>query len=378
MTRIRRRVIQSAFGLLAAFLAACVPAGVAGAGPELQVPADPSILHVAAELPGSVHLDPAKGWLLTEVGEEGKFAAEPVPAIAADGTAAPKAQRLAVAIPSRAGAAAQRRFQLSAIEPCAPAGAGFTFRELNDKSIELREGNQPVLVYNHGVITDPKVPVKDGRGSRACYVHPLYGLDGEVLTDDFPKDHYHHHGLFWAWPHVMIDGKQYDLWTYKDIQPRFVRNLARQDGLVAAVFGVENGWYVGDKKVMIERVWMTVYRTAGDARALDLHFVYIPVDKPISLQGAEGKSYGGLTLRYRVKAKDEKQTVITVPGGQSPKDLPGNAASLGRLELRLPRGWPQRRGDPHRSRASRFPADMAHAPLRLPVRGLAGREGQDV
>ena len=61
-----------------------------------------------------------------------------------------------------------------------------------------------MLVYNHGVITDEKVPAKDARRSRACYIHPLWGLNGEVLTDDFPKDHYHHHGVFWAWPHVEI------------------------------------------------------------------------------------------------------------------------------------------------------------------------------
>jgi sugar/nucleoside kinase (ribokinase family) len=24
---------------------------------------------------------------------------------------------------------------------------------------------------------------------RSCYIHPIYGLDGQVLTDDFPKDH---------------------------------------------------------------------------------------------------------------------------------------------------------------------------------------------
>jgi hypothetical protein len=207
------------------------------------------------------------------------------------------------------------------LEPFKPGTkVAFQFRDLNDKSIELREGDRPVFAYNHGVITNPKVPAKDARRSRACYVHPLYGLDGEVLTDDFPKDHYHHHGIFWAWPHVGIDGKEYDLWVYNNIQQRFVRWIAREAGPVAAVLAVENGWFVGDKKVMIERVWLRAYRAAGDNRALDLEFAWIPVDRPITLRGAEGKSYGGLNVRFAVR--NEKESVITVPSGRTKDDLP--------------------------------------------------------
>ena len=122
-----------------------------------------------------------------------------------------------------------------------------------------------MLVYNHGVITDEKVPAKDNRRSRACYIHPLWGINGEVLTDDFPKDHYHHHGVFWAWPHVEIGDEKHDLWMYKKIAPNFVRWLARDTGPLAAVLGVENGWFLGDRKVMIERVWIEVAKATPTA-----------------------------------------------------------------------------------------------------------------
>ena len=55
-------------------------------------------------------------------------------------------------------------------------------------------------------------------------------------------------------------------------------------------------------------------------RAIDLDFTWIPVDRPITLRGAEGKSYGGLTVRFAVK--NEKDSTITVPAGTSSKDLP--------------------------------------------------------
>jgi hypothetical protein len=147
--------------------------------------------------------------------------------------------------------------------------------------------------------------------ARSTYLHPLYGLDGEVLTDDFPKDHYHHRGLFWAWPHVSIDGKEYDLWMLKGIAQRFERWLEKKASADAAVLGVENGWYVGQQKVMQERVRLRVHPTGRDGRAMDLELTWTPVGRPVTLAGAEGKSYGGLTLRFAPGTN----TVITIPAG---------------------------------------------------------------
>jgi hypothetical protein len=81
---------------------------------------------------------------------------------------------------------------------------------------------------------------------------------------------------------------------------------------------VENGWFIGDKKVMIERVWLRAFRPAGGSRSIDVELTLIPVDKPITLRGAEGKSYGGINLRYAPR----KDTVITVPSGRTKEDLP--------------------------------------------------------
>jgi hypothetical protein len=200
------------------------------------------------------------------------------------------------------------------------SGDGFKFTDLDDASLKLTDGDKPVLVYNHGAITNSSLPKTESRRSRACYVHPVWGIGGEVLTDDFPKDHYHHHGIFWGWPHVGIDAKQYDLWTGKNIEDRFVRWLYRQPGPVGAVLAVENGWFVAQQKVMIERVWMRVYKVSDDTRALDFEFTWIPVDKPITLRGAEGKSYGGLSMRFSVRSGEPP--CITVPSGQPKDDLP--------------------------------------------------------
>ncbi|MHB1038484.1 MAG: DUF6807 family protein [Pirellulales bacterium] len=204
--------------------------------------------------------------------------------------------------------------QPAAAKGAVKAQSPFRFAPIGDKSLGLWEGAKPVLVYNFGTMSKPGVPADRNRSS---YVHPIYGLDGEVLTDDFPKDHYHHRGLFWGWPHVGIDGKQYDLWAITGIWQRFDRWLKQEAGPAVATLGVENGWYVGDKKVVREQVWLRVHPATADGRAIDVDLTWVPIDSPLTLAGAEGKSYGGLTLRF-APAKD---VAITVPEGRTKEDL---------------------------------------------------------
>ena len=204
---------------------------------------------------------------------------------------------------------------LLATAPRANAADSFRFTNITDKSLALFEGTRPVFVYNHGIVPPPAgVPADRARGT---YIHPLYGLDGEVLTDDFPRDHHHHRGLFWAWPHVRIGGQHHDLWALKGIEQRFVRWTVREAGQARATLAVENGWFVGDRKVMREQVWFHASPSGQDERVLDIELFWVPVSESITLEGAEGKSYGGLTLRFAPRTN----TVITTPLGQGDKDL---------------------------------------------------------
>ena len=236
----------------------------------------------------------------------------------------------------------------TAATQCLFAADPFRFEENDKKQLTLSEGTLPVLTYQYDVIEHENVPQKDLRRLAGCYVHPLYGLRGEILTDNAPADHYHHHGVFWTWPHVGVhelDGKvtEYDLWTSNTaLKQYFVRWIDKTVSDQSAVFEVENGWFVGtpqdDKKIMTERVKVIVHRIHEEeeipSRAVDVEFRWQPVGKPISLRGSAGKSYGGLTVRFKPfiseaerssknsLAKRNEINQITVPSGVAKDDLP--------------------------------------------------------
>ena len=193
-------------------------------------------------------------------------------------------------------------------------GRGFRFEAVNENSLGIWEGKSPVLVYNHGIITNASAPKATGHSG---YIHPIYGLDGEVLTGDFPTDHVYHRGLYWAWSHIKIDGTEYDLWSLRGIRIGFEKWLEREVKNGVATLTVENGWFVGDKKVIREQARIGVHPAEGNSRAIDVELSWTPEDQPVTLWGAPGKSYGGLTLRFGKRTK----TIVTVPTGRAPEDL---------------------------------------------------------
>jgi len=207
--------------------------------------------------------------------------------------------------------------------PAAAAQSAFRWREINDKSLGLWEGERPVFVYNHGMISKEGVPA---RYNRSNYIHPLYGLDGEALTDDFPRDHRHHRGIFWAWPGIRIGGKNYNSWIPSGFRYKFERWVRRDAGRQWANLEVESGWYVGEKKVVEERLRVLAHAATAASRSIDFEFTWAATDEPVTLWGARGKSYGGFTVRFNTRPQEKdriptKDVAITVPSGRVKTDL---------------------------------------------------------
>ncbi len=73
----------------------------------------------------------------------------------------------------------------------------FSFQVIKqEEGFLVLEKGHPVLFYR----TVPKS--LKGKFERTHYIHPLYSLNGEILTEDFPEDHPHHRGIFWVWHQI--------------------------------------------------------------------------------------------------------------------------------------------------------------------------------
>ncbi len=194
------------------------------------------------------------------------------------------------------------------------AKAGFHLEETKDGRLRVLDAGAPVLAYNFGGQLAGGAPE---RYRRACYCHPLYAPDGTVLTDDFPKDHYHHRGVFWAWPRMKARGKAVQTWHLQGIHQKHAAWHQRTADPGLAVLDVTNEWLLdGGERVGRERARILVYKASDVGRAIDFHLTVEAVGEPVELLGAKGKGYGGFCFRFAPR----KGTVLTTDEGIQKKD----------------------------------------------------------
>ena len=207
-------------------------------------------------------------------------------------------------------AVGKQEFEIRPGEKSAPS---FTIEQVSETQLLVSRNGRPAIGYVHGMHLAEGAPEDRRRGG---YFHPLWSADGgTVLSDDFPADHYHHRGVFWAWPQVFVGGDTLSLWDIRGIKQRFESWTVRETGPVFARLGVRNGWYTDDgTKVVDERVLATVYSASELGRIIDFEFIWEAVDERVGLQGsADIKGYGGFSLRF---APFEEPVIATSAGIQ--------------------------------------------------------------
>ena len=182
-------------------------------------------------------------------------------------------------------------------------------------TLTLRENGKPVLTYNYG---DQLPAGVNPRFTRSCYVHPIHGLDGEILTDDFPADHYHHRGLSWMWPTIQIgdEPRTYDLWHISGMRQHFDAWLERQTDADRATLGTRHHWKIGDRVVAHETLRLVVHRPDDFGRAIDVELQVQAVDQPVHLRGEVDKGYGAFCLRFAPR----QHTLLTTDRGPLRED----------------------------------------------------------
>ena len=173
-----------------------------------------------------------------------------------------------------------------------------------DDGFELRDGARKVLFYQ----SRPKS--QDGRYKRAGYVHPLYDLDGHVLTEDFPADHAHHRGVFWAWHQLTVGGKQIgDPWVASKFLQRVDQAEVKPGNHDSLALHVRLSWvsddWVGEdgqhKPVVREETVIRVFPATEKSRSIDFQIALTALEKDVRIGGSnDAKGYGGFSPRIRL------------------------------------------------------------------------------
>ena len=170
-----------------------------------------------------------------------------------------------------------------------------------DQGFSIAEAEKQVLFYQR------KHKSMDGKYTRANYIHPLYGLDGEILTEDFPADHPHHRGVFWAWHQVWLgDKKLGDSWAaqdfFWDVYNVEILTIDSQSPALklhvywkSPLFTDANG---NQQPFAKETTTIRVHRAEDDIRKIDFQIELLALKDNMRLGGSEdAKGYGGFTTR---------------------------------------------------------------------------------
>ncbi len=196
-----------------------------------------------------------------------------------------------------------------------------------DGGFEFFDDGRSVLFYQQ----DAKS--KDGKYIRANYVHPLRGLDGRILTQDFPDDHPHHRGIFWAWHQLRVQGqKAGDSWATRDGLSVVKRADILNQGPVFATLKVVADWTSplftdesgNPKPILEETTSIRLFHATADSQFLDFEITLQPLFDDVKIGGAENvKEYSGFTARVR----PPREMKITDANGELTGDGQGRTSS---------------------------------------------------
>jgi hypothetical protein len=157
--------------------------------------------------------------------------------------------------------------------------------------------------------------------ARAGYLHPIYTPRGVLVTDDYPEDHRHHHGVWTAWTRARFNGNEIDFWNVKSGQGRVDLDRVEDTwqgpvhaGLDAKLAHVA---LVGGQTVALDEHWtVRVYVTQATSApyfVIDLESTQTAAtDAPLELLEY---NYGGFALRGHAEWMKVENAVFLASDG---------------------------------------------------------------
>lgn len=187
--------------------------------------------------------------------------------------------------------------------PLTAQGTDWRSQITADQAVIL-DGEDTVAVYRIMPRSRP-----DGSYARAHYLHPVYAPDGNLLTEDFPADHLHHRGIFWAWHQVYAgDRRAGDGWECRnffwEVENVRTERRGRQLLLYAEVTWRSRLEEKGELIALAqEQVRIRFHPVRSGHRRIDFRIHLRPLIKDLSIGGSEdAKGYGGFSWRLPLPA----------------------------------------------------------------------------
>jgi hypothetical protein len=216
------------------------------------------------------------------------------------------------------------------------------------KDSELSFSPETGIYYDEYLKAHPELEKNDTTTSsiysvpRSDYIHPLYGLEGEMLTNDWPDGgHPHHRGIFWAWPEVEYGKKLGDIYALQRVFARPTENIKLISGPVFAEIDVENLWMWEDKEPIVrENAIIRIYNSSTDSRIIDLTIKLLALKDSVTIATRFTNSYGGLNIRMQTPESQDISFFTDAPGSNPIRSwsdfngiFEGNKAASGLMVL---------------------------------------------
>jgi len=225
------------------------------------------------------------------------------------------------------------------MEPAASPAPAVVRAITETNAVRLEVSGRPAFTYR----TTP-TPFPEGRADltpafrRGGYIHPVMTPSGAVVTDDYPINHRHHHGIWFAWSQAVFEGRKTDTWNMGD-QKGTVEFEALDTTWSGAVHGGFRGRHrqvdltSGAPRMMMSETWEVRVFSGGFPGGRAAHVFDVDVTDRCVVGGSVSLPkyrYGGIGFRGSWAWNGAGQMDFLNSEGTTRRDRGDNAATVGR------------------------------------------------
>ncbi len=180
-----------------------------------------------------------------------------------------------------------------------PAAAENVSAIWDGKQVVIRAGDKEILRYQAQAGDLPRTDIKE-IFKRGGYIQSIHTPSGKLVTDDFPPNHVHHHGVWSPWTKTEFEGRTPDFWNMGDGKGRvqFVKIDRIWDEEGRARFKVGHKFVdmiAKPEKAALWETWDVAVSSADNRYVIDMTITQTcATDSPLKLPEYH---YGGLGFR---------------------------------------------------------------------------------